>query len=284
MDFIAIDFETANPNFASICQVGIAIFNNGKLHDTWESLVDPEDYFDDLNVSIHGIDEMAVLGAPTWEAVYKQLTPKLQGNIVVSHTVFDRVALSRACEKSGITAYNYAWLDSARVVRRTWPAFAQSGYGLADMTNYLNIKFRHHNALEDARATGEILLMAMAETGLTVEQWIDRTAKPIDLLSATPITRHGNPDGVLFGENLVFTGALSMPRKQAADLAASAGCEVTSGVNKHTTVLIVGDQDISKLAGHEKSIKHRKAENLMALGQNIRIIGESDFQRLMTST
>ena len=283
MDFIAIDFETANPNFASICQVGIATFNNGKLQDTWESLVDPEDYFDDLNVSIHGIDEMAVLGAPTWETVYKQLTPKLQGHIVVSHTVFDRVALSRACEKSGITAYNYAWLDSARVVRRAWPAFAQSGYGLADMTNYLNIKFRHHNALEDARATGEILLRAMAETGLTVEQWIDRTAKPIDLLSAAPITRHGNPDGVLFGENLVFTGALSMPRRQAADLAASAGCEVTSGVNKHTTVLIVGDQDIEKLAGHEKSMKHRKAENLMALGQNIRIIGESDFQRLMTS-
>jgi DNA polymerase-3 subunit epsilon len=68
---------------------------------------------------------------------------------------------------------------------------------------------------------------------------------------------------------------------QAAELAAAAGCEVDSGVTKHTTVLVVGDQDIARLAGHEKSSKHRKAEELMAHGQGIRIIGESDFQRLL---
>ncbi len=282
MDFIVIDVETANPDFGSICQVGVAAFRDGTLHDTWESLIDPEDYFDEMNVAIHGIDEMAVQGAPKWQAVYKQLLPWLQGHVVASHTPFDRAALSRACEKYDLPPYNCTWLDTARVVRRAWPVFAQKGYGLANVTEHLNIQFQHHNAKEDARAAGEVLLRAIAETGFTVEQWLDRTMKPINPLSTMPISRSGNPDGLLFGEKLVFTGALSMPRREAADLAAIAGCEVDSGVTKHTTVLVVGDQDIAKLSGHEKSSKHRKAEGLMAKGQGIRIIGESDFRRLLT--
>jgi DNA polymerase-3 subunit epsilon len=52
-------------------------------------------------------------------------------------------------------------------------------------------------------------------------------------------------------------------------------------VNKKTTLLVVGDQDISRLAGHDKSSKHRKAGDLIGEGQNIRILGESDFLRLL---
>jgi hypothetical protein len=45
--------------------------------------------------------------------------------------------------------------------------------------------------------------------------------------------------------------------------------------------LVVGDQVINQLAGHEKSSKHRKAEELIAKGQPIRILGESDFRELL---
>lgn len=281
MNFVTIDVETANPDFASICQVGVAAFRDETLHETWESLVDPEDYFDEMNVAVHGIDERAVRGAPKWQTVYELLAPWLQGQVVASHTPFDRAALSRACEKNGLPPHSCTWLDTARVVRRAWPAFAQKGYGLANVAKHLNIQFQDYNAKEDARAAGEVLLRAMAETGFTVEQWLDRTAKPINPLSTALVSRPGNPDGPLFGEKLVFTGALSMPRREAADLAAAAGCEVDSGVTKHTTVLVVGDQDIARLSGHERSSKHRKAEELMAQGQGIRIIGESDFRRLL---
>jgi DNA polymerase-3 subunit epsilon len=52
-------------------------------------------------------------------------------------------------------------------------------------------------------------------------------------------------------------------------------------VTKKTTILVVGEQDISLLAGHDKSIKHRKAELLALEGQPIRIIRESDFDALI---
>ena len=107
---------------------------------------------------------------------------------------------------------------------------------------------------------------------------MERVVKPISPLDSTSIVRNGNADGPLFGEKLVFTGALSMPRREAAD---AAGCEVEAGVTKQTSVLVVGDQDIHRLSGHEKSSKHRKAEELMKKGQQIRILGESDFQRLL---
>jgi len=63
-------------------------------------------------------------------------------------------------------------------------------------------------------------------------------------------------------------------------MAARIGCRVESGVNKETTLLVVGDQDIQRLAGHEKSSKHRKAEKLIAEGRPIRILSESDFKEL----
>jgi DNA polymerase-3 subunit epsilon len=116
---------------------------------------------------------------------------------------------------------------------------------------------------------------------LTIDQWLERVKQPIDPSTALPITRDANPDGPLYGEILVFTGALSMSRRQAADAASVAGCEVADRLTRHTTLLVVGDQDIRKLAGHEKSSKHRRAEELIAKGQGIRIISESDFQRIV---
>jgi DNA polymerase-3 subunit epsilon len=41
---------------------------------------------------------------------------------------------------------------------------------------------------------------------------------------------------------------------------------------------------LKKLAGHEKSAKHRKAEELMAKGFPIRIIRETDFRELVALT
>ena len=98
------------------------------------------------------------------------------------------------------------------------------------------------------------------------------------------IRKEGNPDGDLFGELLVFTGSLEIPRREAAELAANVGCTVAPGVTKITTMLVVGDQDIKKLAGKAKSAKHLKAEQLIEKGQKIRILKESDFRQLASHT
>jgi DNA polymerase-3 subunit epsilon len=281
MNFLAIDVETANADLASICQIGIAEFRDGKYFAGWKSYVDPEDEFDAINVSIHGIDEDMVAGHPSWVQLIDSIQNRIKDQILVSHTAFDRLSIQRATSGCAVNLESLRWLDSARIVRRAWPAFAKSGFGLGSVSKHLSITYQAHDALEDARCAGEILLRAIAHTGLSVEQWFLRVEQPIDPESAKPIKRSGNPDGSLYGEVLVFTGSLIYPRRQAADLAATAGCEVSDGVTKHTTLLVVGDQDIRKLAGHEKSSKHLKAELLVQKGKPIRILRETDFLNLV---
>ena len=207
----------------------------------------------------------------------------LHGRVIVSHTAFDRTSLYRVCEKYLLEPIACTWLDSARVVRRTWNEFSQSGYGLSPVADKLGITFKHHNAKEDARAAGEILIRAIQQSGVSLTEWLTRSVRPIGAGSgSSSIWREGNPEGPLFGEVVVFTGALSISRREAAELAAQAGCEVVPTVRKTTTLLVVGDQDIKKLAGHDKSLKHRKAEDLISKGQNIRILGESDFKKILS--
>jgi DNA polymerase-3 subunit epsilon len=285
MDFVVIDVETANADLASICQVGIASFRDGELADAWVSLVNPDDYFSAVNVSIHGIDNYQVRDAPTWADVFPDIASRLQNRISVCHTPFDRLALARACHRYNLGACECKWLDSARVVRRAWPQFSKSGYGLSNVAAHFGIEYKAHDALEDARCAGLLLLHAISETGLSPELWLTRVTQPIDLhgqASKQLIRRDGNPDGELFGQILVFTGSLSIPRREAADAAAAAGCRVDSSVTQHTTILVVGDQDLRMLAGHEKSSKHIKAEQLISKGQPIRILGESDFMRIVS--
>lgn len=284
MNFVAIDVETANADLASICQIGLVRYENGVLTDEWESYVDPRDYFAGVNVAIHGIDESIVKGAPRFAELTDTLHSYLAGEVVVCHTHFDRVAIRQAARRCRVDAPACTWLDSARVARRTWKECAWSGYGLGDVCQMLGYDFRHHDALEDAKAAAHILLAAINESGLDVGGWLRRVGQPIELAAggSTPsMTREGNQDGAFYGEVLVFTGTLEIPRREAADLAALIGCRVAAGVTKKTTMLVVGDEDVKKLAGHQKSSKHRKAEELLAKGVAIRILRESDFKELV---
>jgi DNA polymerase-3 subunit epsilon len=283
MDFIAIDVETANADLGSVCQVGIVAFENGRVKESWQTLVDPEDFFDLFNVSIHGIDKRAVKGAPIFPEIYDRVRNWLTCSTVASHTPFDRIAVERVVEKYGLEPVTCAWLDTARVARRAWPQFSQKGYGLSNMAAHLGISFVPHNAEEDARAAGELLVRAVKETGMAVHEWHERVKKPIGMggTGKAAIVMDGNPEGDLYGQSVVFTGSLTIPRRLAAQMAAVAGCKVADSVGESTTLLVIGDQDIRRLAGHEKSSKHRKAEGLIARGVAIRILGESDFKRLV---
>lgn len=283
--FNAIDVETANADRASICQIGIVHVQNSVIVDRWQTLVNPEDWFDPWNVSIHGIEEMDVRSSPTLPEVREELRQRLRGSVLVSHTSFDRVAFERAMTRYDLEQLQVTWLDSAKIVRRAWPErYGRKGYGLKNVATDLDISFTHHDALEDARAAAEIVLSACVAAETDIEGWLKRVNRPIgSSLSESP-RREGNAEGALFGASLVFTGTLGIPRREAADLAAVAGCRVDANVSKKTTILVVGTQDMSKLKGYEKSTKHRKAETLIEKGEDIQILSESDFLDLISRT
>ena len=284
LTFRSIDVETANADRASICQIGVVHVRDGRIRERWQTLVNPQDWFDPWNVSIHGIDEEAVTNSPTLTEVWAELASRLQGSVVVSHTSFDRVALERARVLYSLAQLHATWLDSAKIVRRAWPAtFGRSGYSLRNVASELGIGFRHHDALEDARAAAEIVIQICADTDTDIEDWLRRVELPIFPRASGSVSerREGKVEGPLFGETILFTGTLGIVRRHAADMAAEAGCDVARSLTKRVTILVVGTQDRRRLRGYDKSTKHRDAEAAISTGREIQILSEQDFLELM---
>jgi DNA polymerase III subunit epsilon len=281
-DFIALDVETANADFASICSIGLVHFRSGVAFKSVTILVDPEDVFDPINISIHGIRPEHVIGKPTMAQVFPVISNSLSNVVVIHHSPFDKTALARAATKYGTSALPCSWLDTLRVARRAWPELDDGyGYGLARLASEFNIPFQHHNAAEDARAAGLVMLRAISDTGYGLEDWLARVELTISGQIPGRFAQAGEPSGPLAGETIVFTGKLEISRGVAAEAAAKAGCNVANSVNKRTTILVVGDQDLRRTKGQDKSSKHRKVEDLITQGTAIRIIGESDFMLMV---
>lgn len=255
----------------------MAHYEDGLLVDEWSTLIDPDDYFDDFNVNIHGIPPEAVAGQPTFPEIVPALRARFCDKVLVCHTHFDRSAIFRAFWKHSLEPISCKWLDSAMVTRRAWPErFGKSGYGLKNVCDQLGYEFQHHDALEDAKASAFVLLGALRESGLSIEEWLRRVNQPV--------WTRANPKAAqdkLTGDIVVFTGTLGITRAQAASIAEQSGIKVADGVTKRTTILVVGNQDIRVLAGHDKSGKHRRAEELIREGQSIRILSENSFFALI---
>ncbi len=286
MKFIAIDVETANADLASICQIGCAIFENGKLIDTWSAYVNPEATF--TNSWLHDIYPEDVNGKGTFKDVYVALKEVVSTQVIVHHSAFDRVALNRACIRYNLPLLDCIWVDSTRIVKKVWSQFSKSGYGLINVANFLKIEYRPHDALEDAIATGKVVVKAIEKT-TSINSWDEFINGYQNYNYSKDLKEHFdsanaeiNIEGPLYGEIIVFTGTLSQTKIELAKIAASYGCTVNPRVTKKTTILLVGIQDPYKMAeGEEKSRKHRNAEKLKQEGQEIRILSEKDFVSLI---
>ena len=84
------------------------------MADEWKSYIDPQDDFDEINVSIHSIDEGIVAGAPTFGVSQNKINGLLNGHIVVTHTNFDKVAIYQACTKCKTMPPSCTWLARRR--------------------------------------------------------------------------------------------------------------------------------------------------------------------------
>ena len=169
MDFLVIDFETANYDNSSICQVGLVKYENGECQTLIDSLVNPHTIF--TNTRIHGITKEDVKNAPDFHHIYPQIERYIKDNIVFNHNGSDKSKFEDACKKVDLPIFNVIWLNSATLVRRTWIQFSKSGYGVVEMCDFLGIDFDPHNAASDACATAKIIKIACEIKGYSVEDW-----------------------------------------------------------------------------------------------------------------
>lgn len=157
MNFIAIDFETANSNRGSICSMGVAIVENGKLAASEHFLVKPTpNHYDSFNSYLHGIDDSKTKNKKTFREQWKELKKYFHKQVIVAHNAsFDCSALRYSLDSSRLPYPNLDYHCTYQLSKATLPL---SRFGLKEVSAHFKIKLNHHNAESDAIAAALIAL------------------------------------------------------------------------------------------------------------------------------
>ncbi len=157
MNFIAIDFETANSTRSSICSIGIAVVENGKLIGSEHIYVRPTpDYYDGINTSLHGISDRHTRNKETFLQQWNQLKKYFHNQTIIAHNAaFDCSVLRYTLDRSKLT---YPDLDYHCTYRLAQAALPLSGHKLNEVSRHFGITLEHHNAESDAKASALIAL------------------------------------------------------------------------------------------------------------------------------
>ena len=293
LNFVAIDFETANFARASACSVGVVRVEDGKPRESAEWFIDPPGgaYF--TNTFIHGITEDDVIGAPSWESSIDRLADFAGELPLVAYSGFDRGVYNAANTLIGLPDRGFDWRNAHSLARRRLaaPDHSLSDYRLPTVASYLGIsEFDHHSAAADAEACADIVLRVAALDGHTDLDglWPDRVygTRTRVYVPKGPLPEanlEADPDHPLFGQSICFTGKLdSFTQGEAERIAADFGAKVEDNVTKRTTLVVVGQFDPAHLrAGAKLSNKATKAATLASKGQAIEIVDEVAFLALI---
>jgi DNA polymerase-3 subunit epsilon len=160
MDFIALDFETANPNRGSICSIGLAVVKNGIIRKSKHIYVRPNpDWYHGYHTSIHGITHEHTRNQPTFRAVWKELRPYFENQVIVAHNAaFDMSVLRKALDESNLRYPTLEYHCTYRIVKETLPL---ESHRLNVVAKHLRIPLKHHDAESDARASAEVAIRMM---------------------------------------------------------------------------------------------------------------------------
>ena len=163
VDFLAIDFETANRHRASACSVGIAGIRDSKIVHVGSTLIDPEAEFEEMNVHIHGIHPEQVVGSPTFPMVWSALHPIVVRTTLVAHNApFDASVVSQSLQRYGFAVPQYEWQCTLALGYEVWPN--AKNYQLQTLCRMNGIPLDHHQAESDAVACAQLLLIGLSKS------------------------------------------------------------------------------------------------------------------------
>jgi DNA polymerase-3 subunit epsilon len=169
IDFVALDFETANYKRASVIQIGITKIRDGQHVKTHTMYVTPppaHSHFEPRLIDIHKIRPHMVVGAPEWPDILRRVL-KFSGNfpIVAHNAAFERTVIEQASQAYGLDVPAFQYFCSAKLAKIVWPA--EPTHSLGTLSASIGLPaFDHHDAGADARASAELVLEAARILGI----------------------------------------------------------------------------------------------------------------------
>ncbi len=159
-DFTAIDFETASRRSDSACQLAAVRVREGRIVDQACWLIRPEPfYFSQFNIQIHGITPDDVRDSPKFGDLWPEIHERFGSDCLVAHNATFDIGVLLSCLRAHAQEIPELQFTCTRAIaRKTWPH--RRRYGLKPLAEWLGIRFKHHDALEDSIACAKILLAA----------------------------------------------------------------------------------------------------------------------------
>lgn len=159
--FVAIDFETANPERVSACAVGLARGGNGKIGSVRSFLIRPQKSRFEFT-DIHGLGWEDVRHAPSFSELWPRLLRWFDdAEFIAAHNAsFDRSVLQACCSMYGIRAPRLPFTCTVELARSQWGIYPTR---LPVVCRRLGISLRHHDPGSDAEGCARIVLAAEAE-------------------------------------------------------------------------------------------------------------------------
>ena len=173
LEFVALDFETANRRPGSPCQVGLALVRDGRVEATWGTLMQPpygRGWFDPDCTQVHGIVERDVEGQPTFERLWPDIEKRLAGLPVVAHNAaFDIAVIRDATSHCG---YDWPTLDFGCSLLMARRCYDLPEHTLEAVATAAGIPLdQHHDAVHDAVACAHITLdMAQRTSAASLDE------------------------------------------------------------------------------------------------------------------
>lgn len=306
---VAFDYETANANRSSACAVAAVKMSlpDGRILDQYETLIDPEEWFDSFNIMIHGIKPEDVEGKPTFPDAMLPVYAMLDDHtmLVAHNTGFDVSVMKYAAEKYGAQVPDFTYGCTYRLARNLTADAPLLSYTLPDVADAFGIEgLDHHVAASDALICGKIFLHMLAgypdvETmfaaaqlrigvhegdtysGIHVVHRYQPKQKGEADLSQLPAFTTG-PDSVFYKKTVCFTGKLmSMTREQAEAIITEIGGKPVGSVGKKLDYLVTGYQRPEVLKGKSMSTKKRAALALLESGYPVQVLPEDQFLQML---
>lgn len=166
MNFVAIDFETANASRSSVCSLAAVTVENGNIVRSAYSLIRPPVMkFDYRNIEVHGIRPEHVAHKPTFDELWERICPHLENKILLAHNAaFDISVLRSILQEYSLPAPSMKYACTVQIAKKVWPG--GDNYKLNTLAQKFKIDFEHHNALHDARTCAKIAILAGRELGI----------------------------------------------------------------------------------------------------------------------
>ena len=161
-NFLAIDFETANPKRDSACSVGLVRVEGGKVVRQAVHLIRPP-YRDFMFTHIHGISWHDVASSPTFREIWPEIYPLFQGvDFLAAHNAsFDSSVLRACCATYNLAVPALPFTCTVKVARNLWNLHPTK---LPDVAKHLKIQLQHHEALSDALTCAKIMIAAQQDS------------------------------------------------------------------------------------------------------------------------